>query len=67
MKAKAISLYFEGRNEREIEEYNQQLDRLKEMYADEVCFMDSVCIGSESGYCNYSSVVRCGIPGKGKA
>lgn len=47
MKAKAISLYFEGRNNREVEEYNQQLKRLKEMYADEVCIMDSVCIGSE--------------------
>ena len=47
MKAKAMSLFFEGRNDREVEEYNRQLDRLKEMYADEVCFMESVCIGSK--------------------
>ncbi|MCM1134111.1 MAG: hypothetical protein NC400_00915 [Clostridium sp.] len=47
MKAKAVSLYFEGRNPREVKEYEQQLGRLKGMYADEVEFIDSVCIGSE--------------------
>lgn len=45
MKTKAVPMYFEGRNPREIEEYRQQLDRLQTMYSEEADFLPSICIG----------------------
>lgn len=45
MKAKLVPLYFEGRNEREVKEYNDQLSKLMELYSNEVTFLDPIQVG----------------------
>lgn len=47
MKAKAIAMYLQGRNEREVKEYNTQLRRLKELYGSEAEIIGSVCLGEK--------------------
>lgn len=46
-RAKVLPVYFGGRNEREVKEYELQLGRLKELYGDTAEFLDSVCLGNE--------------------
>lgn len=45
MRAKAIAMYLEGRNAREVKEYENQLERLEKMYDSEIEVIGSVCLG----------------------
>lgn len=47
MRTVLAPLYFEGRNDREVEEYAQQLSTLQELYADEAEFLTPIPVGAE--------------------
>jgi len=47
MKATLLPMYLPGRNERERQEFQTQLDNLKTMYMNEARFLDAVPIGGE--------------------
>lgn len=47
LKAKVVPMYFAGRNEREVKEYAQQLERLNNLYQGEAEFLTPQEFGSE--------------------
>ena len=45
LKASVVPLRFKEINERELGEYNEQLERLKELYGDVAEFLNTVIVG----------------------
>jgi len=45
MKANLVPLYFDAANEREMGEFSEQVQRLKDMYGDVAEFMEPICVG----------------------
>ena len=47
IKAKVVPMFFEGRNEREVKEYDQQLERLINLYKEEAEFLEPIQFGRD--------------------
>ena len=47
MRAKVVPVYFYGRNDREVKEYEAQLERMRNLYGNEMELLDSIELGQE--------------------
>ena len=47
MRAKIVPVYFHGRNDREVKEYEAQLERIGNLYGNEMELLDSIELGQE--------------------